>query len=135
MWQFIKDAWTGLIRFFSLKARIRELEKRNLELEQKVSNGGEEKIKLQEIISELKLQTSKKPLKYDNHFHYYTDESNHAYCPSCYDTKKIEVHLNPWGNPIQYWQCPNPECKNTIHNPDYVEPPYIPPKYNPLDGY
>ncbi len=133
MWEFIKDAWLWLIRFFSSKTRIKELENKNLELEQRVSKGDEEKIELQKIISELKVQSSEQPLKYDNHFHYYTDESNHVFCPPCYDTKKIKVHLKPWGNPIQFWQCPNPECKNVIHNPNYIEPPYTQPKWEPFD--
>lgn len=119
----LKIAITHKATEFASEKRINALEKENSDLEQMVVSFKEENIKL-------KKQTSQKPFTKDPKFGYYVDESNHIYCPPCYEDKDKRISLQPCGNKEYGWECPI--CKNVVKNPNYSLHYPKPPQWHPF---
>jgi ribosomal protein L37AE/L43A len=115
-WWLIQNLISSGKREAHLKANITLLNK-------EIDSSNQDISKLEKENAKLKEQTTEIPLLYDQNIHYYTDDSNHRYCPSCYETKHLRIHIVPQGKPLQYWSCP--VCKHTVDYPGYQPPPEV----------
>ncbi|MBU3933471.1 MAG: hypothetical protein KKH11_02245 [Candidatus Omnitrophica bacterium] len=123
MWQIIKDIGLWIKSLFFSHARIRSLEKENIELKQKISEHDKQKPKFQEEITSLQEQISKQSridslldgLTFDTKIGLYQDPSGILFCHKCLHTRKektpvVETHYG--------WLCNTCDKPYYKHNSD-----------------
>ena len=125
MWSVIKDICLWIKNLFASHARIRSLEKENLELKQKISERDKQKLKFQEEITSLQEQVSKRThidsllngLIFDTTIGIYKNSSGIYLCKKCLHEKKEKIPLQV--GKISYYCA---VCKTTYWKPGEPRP-------------